>query len=65
MLSDEDGYFYQNHSYFSKHKDAIRIILAFDETQMCNSIGSKATSKHNLGMVYWTIAKYILCVVRM
>lgn len=56
MTPDENGLLNSNHAYFLQHRDAFRIIFGFDEAQMYNPIGFKATSKYNLGMIYWTIA---------
>lgn len=56
MSSDEDGLIFFKNAFFAQYRDAFRIILGFDEAQMCNPIDSKAGPKHNLGMIYWTLA---------
>ncbi|XP_051158553.1 uncharacterized protein LOC127279936 [Leptopilina boulardi] len=55
LSSDEDGLIFFQNAFFAQYRDAFRIILGFDEAQMCNPIGSKAGPKHNLGMIYWTL----------
>ena len=73
MTSFVDGSVYADHSFFSKHRDAIRLHFYLDEFEVCNPIGSKR-GKHkvlaiyyfigNLESKYWSEMKFInLCLL--
>ena len=44
-----DGTCFKENQLFAMHKDAIQVILYYDELEICNPLGSKRT-KHKLGM---------------
>lgn len=50
-----DGSYYKNHPFFSRHENAIGIILYYDEIVLTNPLGSY-TANHKLGMWYWALA---------
>ena len=43
-----DGETFATHPLFSVHRDALQIILYFDEVELCNPLGSKV-KVHKLG----------------
>ncbi|XP_066581711.1 uncharacterized protein [Prorops nasuta] len=53
--SFRDGQHFKNHSFFQKHKDAIRLRLYYDELEIVNPLGSK-TGVHKIGSFYYQIA---------
>ena len=45
-----DGEFFKQHPIFSHHKNALQIILYYDDIEVANPLGSRA-GNHKLGKV--------------
>ena len=43
-----DGTYYKSHQLFTAHKNALQIMLYYDDIEVCNPLGSN-TKKHKLG----------------
>ena len=43
-----DGFYYKNHELFSAHKNALQIMMYYDDVEVCNPLGSH-TKVHKLG----------------
>ena len=50
-----DGSIFRNDTFFQEHPDALAIVLYHDEIEVCNPLGSHATT-HKLDMYYYTLA---------
>jgi len=50
-----DGSFYQNNDFFRRNRNALAIILYYDDLEVINPLGAN-TKKHKLAMFYWTLA---------
>ncbi|XP_018369457.1 PREDICTED: uncharacterized protein LOC108765282, partial [Trachymyrmex cornetzi] len=50
-----DGSSYQNNDFFRKNRNAIAIILFYDDLEVVNPLGANI-KKHKLAMFYWTLA---------
>ncbi|XP_066588077.1 uncharacterized protein [Prorops nasuta] len=50
-----DGQFYQENDFFRRNKNALAIILYYDDVGVTNPIGA-ASKVHKLSMFYWTLA---------
>jgi len=50
-----DGSFYQNNDFFRRNRNALAIILYYDNLEVVNPLGAN-TKKHKLAMFYWTLA---------
>uniref|UniRef100_A0A1X7TS93 Uncharacterized protein n=1 Tax=Amphimedon queenslandica TaxID=400682 RepID=A0A1X7TS93_AMPQE len=48
-----DGEFFSQHPVFSRHNDALQIILYYDDIEVANPLGSRA-GNHKLGMTTFT-----------
>ena len=56
LISDYcDGSLYQSHNLFKTRKDALQLVLYFDEIEVCNPLGAQR-GIHKLGMFYYMIA---------
>ncbi|KAG1704000.1 Protein disulfide-isomerase A4 [Nymphon striatum] len=49
-----DGDIYKDHPLFGRDPYALQIIIYFDELEVCNPLGSRAT-KHKIGAFYYTL----------
>ena len=59
MLADFcDGAYYKNHSLFSVHKNALQIMMYYDDVEVCNALGSH-TKVHKLGTCLHVYTLYI------
>ena len=50
VLSDFcDGMYFKDHKLFNHHKNALQIMLYYDDVEICNPLGSH-TKVHKLGL---------------
>lgn len=50
-----DGDVFAKHPLFSVHRDALQILLYYDEVEICNPLGSKV-KVHKLGKCHKSVA---------
>lgn len=53
-----DGSDFQSHSLYSTQRNALQIMLYFDEVEVCNPLGTKV-KRHKLGEVNRLFSVYI------
>ena len=62
-----DGEYYRNHNLFSTHRNALQIMMYYDDVEVCNPLGSH-TKIHKLGkyiVLYITNTIYMCLEVYM
>ena len=65
-----DGTVYREHPIFSQEEQALKILLYFDDIEICNPLGKKS-GVHKLGVFYYSLANFPtqyrsrLCLIRL
>lgn len=58
-----DSVKFKTHPLFSSNRQALQIILFFDECELCNPLGS-FRKKHKLGEIYLVCFLYVrMCII--
>lgn len=65
-----DGSVYREHPIFSQEDQVLKILLYFDDIEICNPLGKKS-AVHKLGVLYYSLANFPsqyrsrLCLIRL